>query len=255
MDNIYEEILKIKRSGLKAALCIVTSTKGSTPRKIGSKMIVLENGSIHGTIGGGELEKEVIKNAIKQIKHNDTKIFKHDLLQQHNMCCGGTMEVYIEPILNKRKLYIFGAGHTGKALARLMVKLDFDVFLIDDRANIINSIDVENINKMKVNFDKALPSLPFDDSTFIVIMTYSHPIDRSILSYCIKQPFEYLGMIGSKRKVKMTKKMFIKGEMATEKELSKIDMPMGIDINAEGPEEIALSIAAKLVEIKNHVSK
>ena len=255
MDSIYEKILEIKSRGHKAALCIVTATKGSTPRKIGSKMIVLESGSIHGTIGGGALEKEVIKNALKQIKLNDAKSFKHDLLQQHNMCCGGKMEVYIEPILNKRKLYIFGAGHTGQALSRLMVKLDFDVFLIDDRANFINAIDIANINKMNVKFDKALPSLPFDQSTFIVIMTYSHPVDRSILSYCLKQPFAYLGMIGSKRIVKMTKKMFTEGEMATTKELSRVDMPMGIDINAEGPEEIALSIAAKLVEIKNHVSK
>lgn len=251
MESIYEELHRIQDEGSKAALCIVTETKGSTPRKTGSKMIVREDGSIYGTIGGGNLEKEVIKNAVKQILLNEPKNFKHDLLQQHNMCCGGRMEIYIEPILKKKKLYIFGAGHTGEALSGLMAKLDFDVFLIDDREEIIDEIEIPDINKMKVNFDEVLPSLPFDEMTYVVILTYSHPVDRNILSFCIKKPFAYLGMIGSKRKVEMTKKMFMKGKIASVKELSKVDMPMGFDIKANGPQEIALSIAAKLVEIKN----
>lgn len=165
------------------------------------------------------------------------------------------MDIYIEPVMRKRKLYIFGAGHTGEALAAIMVKLDFDVYVIDDRKEYINGIDIENINKLCVKFEKVLPSLTFDDMTFVVIMTYSHPKDRSILSYCLKQDYAYLGMIGSKRKVEMTKKMFLGGNMATKKELSGIDMPMGFDIKADGPQEIAISIAAKLVEVKNLVIK
>ena len=218
-------------------------------------MIVLEDGSIYGTIGGGSLEKEVIKNAIEQLNLNQPKSFKHDLLQQHNMCCGGVMEIYIEPILKKSKLYIFGAGHTGEALARLMVNHSFELFLIDDRDEFIDNIEIKGLNKMKVAFDEALPSLPFDNKTYVVIMTYSHPIDRNILSYCIKQPCAYLGMIGSKRKVELTKKMFVQGKIASAKELSKVDMPMGIDIKANGPEEIALSIGAKLIEVKNNLLK
>ena len=251
MEQFYEEIKRIREQGIKAAMCIVTDTKGSTPRKIGAKMIVREDGSVFNTIGGGSLEKEVIKNALIQIEHNKPKNYIHDLLKQHNMCCGGRMDIYIEPIMIKRKLYIFGAGHTGEALAKIMVNLDFDVFLLDDRSKFIDKIEIKGINKQKVKFNKILNSLPFDEMTYIVIMTYSHPKDRSILSYCLKKPYAYLGMIGSKRKVKMTKKMFLEGEMATAKELSKADMPMGYDINADGPEEIAISIAAKLVEVKN----
>lgn len=251
MKSIYEEIVKIREEGVKAALCIVTGSKGSTPRKIGSKMIVREDGSIYDTIGGGNLEKEVIKNAVELIKLNKAESFKHNLLHQHNMCCGGTMEIYIETILKKKIIYIFGAGHTGEALARLMVKFDFDVFIIDDRDYYINAIEIPAVNKMKVNFDEVLSSLPFDDLAYVVIMTYSHPVDRNILAYCIKKPHAYLGMIGSKRKVEITKKMFVDRKIATVKELSGVDMPMGIDIKADGPEEIALSIAAKLVETKN----
>lgn len=251
MESIYNEIQRLKEEGKKAALCIITATKGSTPRKTGAKMIVCEDGFIYGTIGGGNLEKEIIKNAIEQIKLNQPKSFKHDLLQQHNMCCGGVVEIYIEPILKKSKLYIFGAGHTGEALARLMVNHDFDIFLIDDRDEFIDGIELSGINKMKVNFDEVLTSLPFDDMTYVVIMTYSHPIDRNILAFCIKQPYAYLGMIGSKRKVELTKKMFVQGKIASANELSTVDMPMGIDINPNGPQEIALSIGAKLIEVKN----
>ena len=255
MENYYDQIQKLKEEGKNAALCVVTSTKGSTPRKTGAKMIVLENGSIYGTIGGGNLEKEVIKNAMGQLKLGQPKSFKHDLLQQHNMCCGGMMEIYIEPILTTSRLYIFGAGHTGEALAKLMADHEFDIYLIDDRPEFIDSITIDGVNKMKVPFDEVLSSLPFDNKTYIVIMTYSHPVDRNILSFCIKQPNAYLGMIGSKRKVEVTKKMFVQGKIGTPKELSKVDMPMGIDINANSPAEIALSIGARLIEVKNRKIK
>jgi len=249
--NLLNEIETIRRNGIKAVLCIIVQTKGSTPRKVGAKMIVKEDGSIIGTIGGGNLEKKVIENGLQQIEKNEPKLYKHDLLHQHNMCCGGSVDIYIEPILQMKKLYIFGAGHTGNALAQIANPLDFDIYIIDDRKEYVDDIKVEGVNKMNLDYKTVLPSLPFDDKTFIVIMTYEHEFDRDILSYCIKQPYAYLGMIGSERKVKLTKKMFIEGKLATKKELEKIDMPMGISINAEGPEEIAISILAKLIKVKN----
>ena len=104
---------------------------------------------------------------------------------------------------------------------------------------------------MNLDYKKVLPTLPFDEKTYIVIMTYEHSHDRDILSYCIQQPHAYLGMIGSERKVKLTKKMFTEGKLATKTALEKVDMPMGISINADGPEEIAISILAKLIATKN----
>jgi len=234
-----------------AAYCVIVQTKGSTPRKVGAKMIVYEDGSINGSIGGGNLEKKVIENAIQQIKDQEAKLFKHDLLHQHNMCCGGTVEIYIEPIKKMNRLYIFGAGHTGNALSIIANTLDFEVYVIDDRKQYLDEIKSKEINKLNLNYDKMLPSLPFDESTYIVIMTYEHTHDRDILAYCIKQANAYIGMIGSKRKIELTKKMFLDGKIATEKELEKVDMPMGINIHAEGPEEIAISILAKLIAIKN----
>ncbi|PCJ27846.1 MAG: xanthine dehydrogenase [Flavobacteriales bacterium] len=249
--NLLNEIETIRKGNKKAVLCIIVQTKGSTPRKVGAKMIVKEDGSILGTIGGGNLEKTVIENGLQQIKKNEAKLYKHDLLHQHSMCCGGSVEIYIEPIQKMNKLYIFGAGHTGNSLAKIAADMNFDIYVIDDRKDYLNDINSEGINKMSLDYKKVLPSLPFDKNTYIVIMTYEHSHDRDILSYCIKQPYAYLGMIGSERKVKLTKKMFTEGKLATKKELDKVDMPMGIDINAEGPEEIAISILAKLIAIKN----
>lgn len=251
--NLLKKIEEIKRGVLGGALCIVVNTKGSTPRRVGAKMVVTEDGNIVGTIGGGNLEKKVIKNALKQIEINEAKLFKHDLLHQHNMCCGGTVEIYIEPIRKMNKLYIFGAGHTGMALAEFASHMNFDIYMIDDRKEYIDKIDNVGVHKMHIDYSKALPSLPFDENTYIAIMTYEHAFDRDILAFCIKQPHAYLGMIGSQRKIELTNKMFKEGNMATDSELESVDMPMGIEVNAEGPNEIAVSILAKLIEVKNKV--
>lgn len=251
MQDIYDEINRIKNSNNNAALCIIISTKGSVPRKIGTKMLVYENGIIIGSIGGGDLEKKVIREAIEVIQTHKPAIFKHDLLHQHNMCCGGSVEIFIEPIMKTKKLFIFGAGHTGQALAKFANNTGFEVYLIDDRKEYIEQCSVTDINKMNLAHTTALQAMPFDKNTFIVIATYSHQIDRDILASCVKKEWAYLGMIGSKRKVLMTKKMFTDSTIGSEEELDKIKMPIGIDINAETPEEIAISILAELIKIKN----
>jgi xanthine dehydrogenase accessory factor len=253
VKHIFEEILSIYRSGKKAALCLITSTKGSTPRKAGAKMIVLEDGSVHGSIGGGNLEKQVIQDALDVIKQQKPGTFKHDLLHQHSMCCGGTVEIYIEPIMNVNKLYIFGAGHTGKALAKFASELDFQIVVIDDRDEFISSINIPDVNKLNLPHNLALPMLPFDDNTYIAILTYDHSIDRDILSFCINKPHAYLGMIGSQRKVNVTRKMFLEAGIGTLEDLEKVNMPIGIDINAHTPEEIAISILAEIIKVKNSV--
>jgi xanthine dehydrogenase accessory factor len=251
MTDIYDEIAGLKNSDRKAALCTVINTKGSAPRKVGAKMIVYEDGCIKGTIGGGDLEKKVIDEAVGVINKHEASIFKHDLLHQHSMCCGGMVEIFIEPIVKTKRLFIFGAGHTGQALAKFANDSGFEVFLIDDRKEYIDECNVEGINKMNLEHLAALQALPFDKNTYIVITTYSHQIDRDILAYCVKKGWAYLGMIGSKRKVLMTKKMFIDSKIGSEEDLDKIHMPIGVDINAETPEEIAVSILAELISIKN----
>jgi len=251
MESFYHTISNVEQEEKKAVFCLIVQTTGSTPRKVGAKMIVYQDGSVKGTIGGGNLEKQVIENALVQLNKNEPKLYKHDLLHQHNMCCGGTVQIYIEPIVKKKRLYIFGAGHTGVALAKQAVQVGFDIVIIDDRKEYTDPINIDGVDKLNMEYGKLLPSLPFDKNTFITIMTYEHSYDRDILSYCLKQPHAYLGMIGSQRKVELTKKMFSDSKIATEEELENVDMPMGKSINAESPEEIAVSILAKLIEVKN----
>jgi len=251
VSDIYHKINVAVGQKLSLAICTIVNSRGSTPRKTGAKMLVYQNGEIYGTIGGGALEKEVVHKAKEVIKKGIPELFRHDLLHQHQMCCGGTVEIYIEPIMSKSKLYIFGAGHTGQALAKYAEGFDFDVILIDDRKEYMDACKLTHINKMHLDFKEALSLLPFDENTYVAIMTYDHAVDRDILLFCIKKPHAYLGMIGSKRKVEVTKKMFTGLGRFSNEELSKIDMPMGIDILAEGPHEIAISIMAKLIKVKH----
>lgn len=250
--NLFSKIQNLLELGNPCVFCTIIHTKGSTPRKVGAKMIVKEDGSTIGTIGGGNLEKKVIENALTQLQLKEAKIYKHDLLHQHNMCCGGTVEIFIEPILPMNRLYIFGAGHTGQALAKYAANTDFEVFIIDDRKKYIEKLnDAEEINKLHIDFKKILPTLPFNHHTYCVILTYEHEVDRDILSFCINKPHAYLGMIGSLRKIEMTKKMFLDAGIASKKQLEKVNMPIGKNINAETPEEIAISILAEIIEVKN----
>lgn len=251
MKKIWHTISEQQRKKQPVALCLVVGTKGSSPRKTGSKMLVFADGSIQGSIGGGHLEKKVIAQALKQLETGLSAAFQYDLLQQLNMCCGGTVTVYIEPVMPEPVLYIFGAGHTGKALSEMAVQFGFEVFVIDDRKQYLDEIQHPEVNKMPLAHAQVLPSLPFDENTYIAIMTYDHAYDREILQYCLSKPYAYLGMIGSQRKVEVTRKMFLEAGLANQEQLTKVDMPMGLNIHAETPEEIAISIMAKLIDIKN----
>lgn len=251
MNDIYDEIAKASKCITGAAVCTIVETKGSAPRKAGAKMLVFEDGTIKGSIGGGSLEKLVITQALECIRTNKPSIEKHDLLHQHSMCCGGTVEIFIEPVMKTSRLFIFGAGHTGLALAHFASTSGFEVFLIDDRKDFIDMCDEPAINKMHLGHLEAMQAVQFDEYTYIVITTYSHQIDRDILAFCSSRKWAYLGMIGSRRKVETTKKMFIQSGIGTKEELDKIHMPIGLDINAHTPEEIAVSILAELIKVKN----
>lgn len=274
MQSIYQSIAEIENSTQKAVLCVITHTKGSVPRKAGSKMLVLEDGKIIGTIGGGSLEKKVIEDALEVLKIQKPSTFTHALVQDHGMCCGGTVEIYIEPIVNKKKLYIFGGGHIGKALTQFAQQLNFMVTVIDERLEIIKELQIassvpspkgevqpvhrsnsigggEGLKTINLYHHSAFQELKFDEQTFVCVITHNHAYDREIVAYCAKQPHLYLGMIGSKRKVEVAKKLFREGNILTEEEMNQIDWPMGIPIKAQTPEEIAVAILAKLIDVRN----
>jgi len=251
MQSIFSKAEEIKNGQLRAAICIVVETRGSTPRKQGAKMIVFADGSIYGSIGGGSVEKEVAEKAVELIASIKPAKFGFSLEKDLGMHCGGYMEVYIEPINSAQKLFIFGAGHTGKAVALFAQELDFSITLFDPRENIFNDKIFEAYTCINKDYFQAIEEAVFDENTYIVIVTPKHVFDEEILAKVARKPHAYLGMIGSRRKVDLLKKRFMEEKIFTGEELEKIDMPIGVKLKAESPQEIAISIVAKLIDVRN----
>ncbi|MFC2131413.1 XdhC family protein [Bacteroidota bacterium] len=249
MIDIYKIILELYEQGRDAVLCTIISTKGSTPLKEGAKMIVTED-KTYGTVGGGATENETI-NIAKELLHTSfAKKIEIELISKEDTSCGGKVEIFIESLSLNYNLYIFGAGHVGNALAEISANIGFDITIIDDRKEIIDEWDVQECNTKHSDFKEYLQKMKFDVKTFIAIMTYEHKSDWDILSYCINKPWAYLGMMGSKSKVKGVRKKLIDIGVKDEV-INKIDMPIGIEINSESAKEIAISIVAKLIAEKN----
>lgn len=251
MKSLLKILVLAQEKREQIALCTVVETSGSTPLKAGAKMLIWANGDSAGTIGGGNVESKVIADAVKLIQQKESKLIDYALLKQ-NMCCGGSMKIFIEPQKPQKQLIIFGSGHIGSNVAFYTQKLNFKTILIDERSNMLDKIELPDIQKIPLNHKAAFPKLLFDSDTYVIICTHQHEYDREILAHCIHQNTAYLGMIGSMRKILITKKRFLEQNICSQEELDRVDMPMGFDIGQNGPEEIALGIVAKIVAVSNH---
>ncbi len=251
MLELLDDLNRIRHEQNPAVLCIVVSSTGSTPRKAGSKMLVFKDGSIKGTVGGGAIEYQVIQDALKVLKQRVPVLKKFGLLEDLQMECGGSMEVYLEPTGTMPELIIFGGGHVGKALAGYASGLGFLTRVIDQRQEIFGGWDVPGVETIAGDYFEIINKLSFSDNTYIVIVTPKHEFDENILLACVPLQCAYLGMIGSKRKVAEIRKKAIEQHKFSPEILDKIDMPIGIPFAAETPAEIAISIVAKLIDVKN----
>jgi xanthine dehydrogenase accessory factor len=253
MENLFESILCLQKTGQAAALVIITKTKGSTPRRPGAKMIVLKDGKTIGTMGGGDLEKRVIDEAIAAINTGEPRItsFTLDIEKgKLDMMCGGELDVYIDPILPKAKLFIFGAGHITRVLAPLMQMAGFQVSVVDDSPDLLQKDKFpETEDLVLTDMEQFARDLPSDPGTYIVLLSRGFSRDKAILSQLIQKDFKYIAMIGSLRKIN-TMKEDLQKEGIPEEALSKLKAPIGLDIGAETPEEIAISIAAEIIAAK-----
>ena len=251
MQRIFEKTEEIIHGQQPAVLCIVIDTQGSTPRKQGAKMIVYADGSIYGSIGGGSIEREVAEMAVKQITLGKPAKVSFNLGKDLGMHCGGTMEVYLEPLNPIQKLFIFGAGHIGKSLAGFARELGFSVTVFDPREGIFQDDAFTGCNLLNKDYFQAIEETFFDKNTYVVIVTPKHIFDEDILAAVVRKPNAYIGMIGSTRKVDLLKKRFLEEKILLQEELENIDMPIGIKFKAETPQEIAISILAKLIDVRN----
>ncbi|TCT16750.1 xanthine dehydrogenase accessory factor [Natranaerovirga pectinivora] len=254
--TIFEEIVQLQKKNICFAVATILSSKGSTPRNIG-KMIVEGDGRIKGTIGGGLAESFVIKEAIEAIKNKQSKTVEYTLNSDAKdgikMYCGGSLSVFIEVIPPRPRLVIVGAGHIGQAVARLAATLDYQIVVVDDRVEFANKELYPMAEEVYANPDilKAIDEVHMDANTYILIFTKDS--DETVLRYVINKELAFLGMIGSGRKVIKTLTK-LKEEGISEEAIDKVQAPLGLDIGAETPEEIAISIIGEVMKFKNGTS-
>ena len=253
MENLFETIVDLKKSGKPAALAIIIRTEGSTPRKVGTKMLILKDGKPIGTMGGGDLENRVIQEALECIKQGVPRMtfFTLDIEKgKLDMMCGGKLDVYIEPIIPNEKLIIFGAGHITRSLAPLMKGAGFKVSVVEDSPDLLRKDQFpETEDLIFTEMEQFARDLPSDPRTYIVLLSRGFSKDKTILTQLIQKDFNYIGMIGSLRKINTLREDFQK-EGIPEELFSKLQAPIGLDIGAETPEEIAISIAAEIIAVK-----
>ncbi len=255
-NDIWEKIQQIRSSRKKAVLCIVVQARGSTPRKEGAKLLVTEDGEFVGTVGGGNLEYQVIEQARELLKGGGPQLISFNLKNDLQMACGGQVSVYMEPILPQYQLIIFGGGHVGQALARFAREFDFDIVVVDPRKEVLNSWKLkENVKFVQDGYLKAIENLKLDTRTFVCSMTYGHEYDLQIAARCLKEDLAYLGVLASRNKARKFAKALVEEYGYTEDRVAEIDMPMGLEMECETPDEIAISILGKLIDVKNKLAK
>jgi xanthine dehydrogenase accessory factor len=252
--DIYEEILKIKAAGGSAALATIIGTEGSTPRETGTKMLVRQDGSIFGTIGGGSLEGQVITDALAVIREEKPRTFHHDLTGAQaagaGMICGGILDVYIEPLIPTPTVFIFGGGHISLALSKISALAGFRVVVVDDRAQFASAERFPEADQVIAEaFPLALPRLEVNRSGYLVIVTRGHASDREVLEWAVETPAGYIGMIGSRKKIREVYQHLEEKGIAREK-LQRVFAPIGLDIGALTPEEIAVSIVGQMIQVR-----
>jgi len=252
--DLYEELVKLRREGRRGALATIVNVRGSIPSFETAKMLVRDDGSIVGTIGGGCVEAEVWQAAREVMEEEKPRTLTFNLNNNpkydSGLVCGGTLDVFVEPVTPVPHLYLFGAGHVSVSVYRVAGMAGFAVHVVDDRdayANRERFPDAEEIHAD--DFEQVMARLSPGENAYLVIVTRGHKDDMRVLRWAVEQRARYIGMIGSQRKVLAIYKELEKDGVAREK-LERVHAPMGLDIGAITPEEIAVSIVAEMIAVR-----
>jgi xanthine dehydrogenase accessory factor len=255
--DLFEEIVRMRRAGERGALATIVHTNGSIPSYESSRMLVRDDGSIVGTIGGGCVEAEVWAAAkeVMQIEQPRKMTFNlnQDAAYDSGLICGGTLEIFVEPILPQPLLYIFGGGHISSAVARVAGASGFSVNVVDDREAFSNTERFPMADKLYTTYEDAFAQIVPNSSSYLLIVTRGHRDDMRVLAWAVRTDARYIGMIGSKRKVLSVYKALEK-EGHSPEEFERVHAPVGLDIGALTPEEIAVSITAELIAVRRNAA-
>ncbi len=253
-ETFFQALAGLEQSGEGGVLCMIVSSRGSTPRRAGSKMLVYPDGSFIGTVGGGEVESRVIREALESLREGRPRLLNYDMVdpsQGDPGVCGGQLEIYVEPILPQATLLIIGGGHVGKAVAHLAGWLNFRVAVSDDRPEFCTPEANPDADAFYPVPMQEIPAhLKINPQTYIVLTTRGAGVDIDGLSPLLDSPAAYIGVIGSRRRWMVTRKGLLEAGVPAEK-LDRVHSPMGLELNAETPEEIAVSIMAEIIMLRN----
>lgn len=251
--RIYEALDELERRGDAGALCTIIESHGSTPRHTGSKMLVYPDGSFIGTVGGGEVESRVIHEALDALRDGKIRRLSYNMIDPKRGdpgICGGQLEVLVEPILSKPVLVVIGGGHVGKAVSHLAKWLGFTVAINDDREEFCTP---EANPDADLFYPVPMAELPkhlvINSNTYLVLTTRGSPIDVAGLPALLECQAGYIGLIGSKKRWLATRKTLIEKGFPEEK-LNQVYSPIGLEMQVETPEEIALSIMSEIMLIR-----
>ncbi|MCI0519935.1 MAG: XdhC family protein [Chloroflexi bacterium] len=250
---IYQSIVELEAKNEAGVLCTIVRSRGSTPRRTSSKMLVYPDGSICGTVGGGEMEQRVIREALAALNDGAPRLLEYNMSDPQRGdpgVCGGQLEIYVEPIFPKPTLVVIGSGHVGKAVAHLAKWLGFRVAVNDDRADFCNPQAVPDGDEFYPVMMAELPAhLKITPWTYLVLTTRGVSTDVPGLPALLDTPAAFIGIIGSRRRWTETRKQLL-AQGIPEGKLARVRSPMGLELNAETPEEIAVSIMAEIIMLR-----
>ncbi len=252
--DIYEEVVRLRRLGQKCALATIVQVNGSIPSYESAKLLVREDGSMLGTIGGGCVEAEVW-NAARDVMQSERPrqmnfSLGQDAAYDNGLICGGQLSVFIEPVVPQPRLYVFGAGHISKSISKIANLAGFSTIIVDNREAFANKERFPEADEIFAEeYEEVFPKLTIRDTSYLVIVTRGHRDDMRVMRWAVGTNAKYIAMIGSKRKVIGVVKELEKEGIPREA-FERTFSPMGLDIGAITPEEIAVSIVAEMIAVR-----
>jgi xanthine dehydrogenase accessory factor len=252
--DLYDEIVRLRGLGQKCAVATIVQVNGSIPSFESAKILVREDGSFMGTVGGGCVEAEVWNAAREVIETEKPRHLSFSLGQDaaydEGLICGGQLNIFVEPVIPQPRAFIFGGGHVSKGISKIATLAGFSTSIIDNREAFANKERFPEAEATYAEeYEDVFPKLPVNSSSYIIIVTRGHRDDMRVLRWAVNTPAKYIAMIGSKRKT-ISVVHELEKEGISREAFDKVFAPMGLEIGAEMPEEIAISVVAEMIAIR-----
>jgi xanthine dehydrogenase accessory factor len=247
MHELYRSIMDHLSRGETVAHLKVIRVDGSGPQEVGASLLLREDGGFEGTIGGGAIEASALRDAGELLRRRETGILEYNLSADLGMCCGGVMQIFCEILEPTRRLLLYGGGHVAQPTAALAARCGFSVWVIDDREEWASSERFPEAQRLlHLPVEDAFEEIDLQSRDYVIVVTRGHEQDQAVLEHHLKHPPAYLGVIGSLSKVTRAISR-AKAKGASDEQLARVHMPIGLDIGAITPDEIAVSIVAELI--------